>query len=178
VVGGVEGGPVVAGDNFANPASGWPTLQTPTYNLGYRNGAYVITSGPNTGAVFAYGSPLGQNNAIIGADVIPVRGSAGLMFGPNNSYRFVISADGRFRVEQRGKVLVRPTPSNAVRAGRNRLVMAVAGTRVSLYANGVLLANLNVPAPLAGTNYGFVVIPGAGGGEGIFDSLTVRALPR
>ena len=46
------------------------------------------------------------------------------------------------------------------------------------YANGTLLANLNVPAPLAGTTYGFVVIPGPNGGEGIFDSLTVRTLPR
>jgi hypothetical protein len=151
-------------------------LQTATYSLGYRDGAYVITSAPNTGSVFGYGSPLGANNAIIGADVTPVQGAAGLMFGPNNNYRFLISPDGRFRVEQRGQVIVRPTPSNAVRAGRNRLVIAAAGTRVSLYANGVLLANVNVPAPLQGTNYGFVVIPGGGGGEGIFDSLTVRAL--
>lgn len=175
---GVESGQVLDGDNFGNPASGWPILQEPTYTLGYRDGAYVITSQPNTGAIFAYGSPLSQSNAIIGADVIPVRGSAGLNFGPNNSYRFVISANGQFRVEQRGRVIVRPTASNAIRAGRNRLVLAVVGTRASVYANGTLLANLNVPAPLAGTTYGFVVIPGPNGGEGIFDSLTVRTLPR
>lgn len=177
-VAGVESGQVLDGDNFSNPASGWPILQEPAYSLGYRDGAYVITSQPNTGAIFAYGSPLSQSNAIIGADVIPVRGSAGLNFGPDNSYRFVISADGRFRVEQRGRVIVRPTASNAIRAGRNRLVLAVVGTRASVYANGTLLANLNVPAPLAGTTYGFVVIPGPNGGEGIFDSLTVRTLPR
>lgn len=175
---GVESGAVLDGDNFGNPASGWPTLQQPAYTLGYRDGTYVITSQPNTGAIFAYGSPLSQSNAIIGADVIPVRGSAGLNFGPDNSYRFVISANGQFRVEQRGRVIVRPTASSAIRAGRNRLVLAVVGTRASVYANGTLLANLNVPAPLAGTTYGFVVIPGPNGGEGIFDSLTVRTLPR
>jgi hypothetical protein len=177
-IAGVESGQVLVADAFGDPGSGWPILQEPNYTLGYRDGAYVITSQPNTGAVFAYGSPLGQNNAIIGADVTPVRGAAGLNFGPNNSYRFVISADGRFRVEQRGRVIVRPTASNAIRAGRNRLVLAVVGTRASVYANGVLLANLNVSAPLAGTTYGFVVIPGPNGGEAIFDSLTVRTLPR
>lgn len=178
-VGGLEGGQVLDGDNFSNPASGWPSLQEATYTLGYRDGAYVITSQPNTGAIFAYGSPLGPSNAIIGADVIPVRGAAGLNFGPDNSYRFLISADGRFRVEQRGgRVIVRPTASNAIRAGRNRLVLAVVGTRASVYANGTLLANFNVPTPLAGTTYGFVVVPGPNGGEGIFDSLTVRTLPR
>lgn len=177
-VAGVESGQVLDGDNFGNPASGWPILQEPAYTLGYRDGVYVISSQPNTGAIFAYGSPLSQSNAIIGADVIPVRGSAGLNFGPDNSYRFVISANGQFRVEQRGRVIVRPTASNAIRAGRNRLVLAVVGTRASVYANGTLLANLNVPAPLAGTTYGFVVIPGPNGGEGIFDSLTVRTLPR
>lgn len=177
-VGGLESGQVLDGDNFGNTASGWPSLQEPAYTLGYRDGTYVITSQPNTGAIFAYGSPLSQSNAIIGADVIPVRGSAGLNFGPDNSYRFVISANGQFRVEQRGRVIVRPTASNAIRAGRNRLVLAVVGTRASVYANGTLLANLNVPAPLAGSTYGFVVIPGPNGGEGIFDSLTVRTLPR
>ncbi|HEY0601364.1 MAG TPA: DnaJ domain-containing protein [Herpetosiphonaceae bacterium] len=177
-VGGLESGQVLDGDNFGNPASGWPSLQEPAYTLGYRDGTYVITSQPNTGAIFAYGSPLSQSNAIIAADVIPVRGSAGLNFGPDNSYRFVISANGQFRVEQRGRVIVRPTASNAIRAGRNRLVLAVVGTRASVYANGTLLANLNVPAPLAGSTYGFVVIPGPNGGEGIFDSLTVRTLPR
>ncbi|MBV9788847.1 MAG: hypothetical protein JOZ51_11770, partial [Chloroflexi bacterium] len=177
--GGLEGGQVLDGDNFSNPASGWPNLQEANYTLGYRDGAYVITSQPNTGAIFAYGSPLGASNAIIGADVIPVRGAAGLNFGPSNNYRFLISADGRFRVEQRGgRVIVGPTPSNAIRAGRNRLVLAVVGTRASVYANGALLANFNVPTPLAGTTYGFVVVPGPNGGEGIFDSLTVRTLPR
>lgn len=174
----LEGGPVLTADTFSDPASGWTVLQEPNYSLGYRGGSYAITSVPGTGGIFSYGSPLGQNNAIIGADVTPVRGSAGLVFGPNNSYRFVVAANGSFRVERQGSgVIVPQTPSRAVRAGVNRLVIAAAGTRVSLYANGTLLRNLDLAAPLGGTTYGFIVIAGPGGGEGIFDNLTVRALP-
>jgi hypothetical protein len=175
----LEGGAVLVADNFSDPASGWTTLQEASYSLGYRDGAYAITSAAGTGGIFSYGSPLGQSNAIIGADVTPVRGAAGLIFGPGNSYRFVITGDGGYRVERQGSgVIVPQTRSRAVRAGVNRLVIAAAGQRVSLYANGALLANLDLAAPLAGTTYGFIVIAGPRGGEGIFDNLTVRTLPR
>lgn len=170
---------MLVADGFNNPASGWTQLQEPNYSMGYRNGAYAITSAAGTGGVFSYGSTLGQSNAIIGADVIPVRGVAGLIFGPNNSYRFVVAANGSYRVERQGSgVIVPQTPSRAIRAGSNRLLIAAAGKRVSLYANGTLLTNLDLAAPLAGTTYGFIVIAGPRGGEGIFDNLTVRALPR
>lgn len=165
-------------EDFSDPASGWPVLQQPNYTLGYRDGVYVITTQPGTGTIFAFGSPLRGSNVVIGADVTAVRGSAGLLFGPNNTYRFLVSGDGRFRVEQPGRVLVPPTASRALRGGTNRLVIAAAGNRASLYANGVLLTNLNLPSPLAGTTYGFAAVPGRNGGEGLFDNLTVRGLPR
>jgi hypothetical protein len=174
----VEGGQVLAGDNFSDPSSGWTQLQTPDYALGYRDGAYVISSQPGLGAIFSFGSPLAQSNAVIGADVRLVRGLGGLIFGPDNSYRWYVSADGRFRVDLRGSTIVPATPSRAIRRGTNRLVVAASGRRASLYANGVLLTNLDLSAPLAGTTYGFVVLSGPSGAESVFDNLTVRTLPR
>ncbi len=174
----VEGGRVLVADAFNDPGSGWANIQAATYTLGYRDGAYAITTEPGTGSIFAFGAPLAQGNMVIGADVTPVRGLAGMIFGPDKSYRFFISGDGRFRVEQQGKALVPLTASKAIRRGSNRLAIAAADKRVSLYANGVLLTNLDLPVSLEGTTYGFVVLAGPGGGEGIFDSLSVRTLPR
>ncbi len=174
----VESGRVLVAENFNNAASGWPNIQTDAYTLGHRNGTYAITTTPGTGAIFAFGKRLSQGNVVIGADVTPIRGSAGLLFGPDNSYRFFISGDGRYRVEQRGKALVPATASKAVQRGTNRLVIAASGKRVSLYANGVLLTNLDLPSSLEGTTYGFVVSGGSSHGEGEFDTLTVRSLPR
>lgn len=174
----LESGAVLVADDFSDSGSGWATMQAASYTIGYRNGVYAITSDPGAGSVFSYGAPLSGGNVIIGADATPVRGAAGLIFGPDNSYRFLVSADGRFRVEQRGNAIIASTASSAIRAGTNRLVIAAAGRRVSLYANGTLLANLDLSAPLAGATYGFVVSAGARGGEGVFDNLTVRALPR
>lgn len=174
----VESGRVLVSDTFNDPSSGWANLQTATYTLGYRDSAYAITTDPGTGSIFSFGAPLAQGNVVLGADVTPVRGFAGVLFGPDNSFRFFISRDGRFRVDQQGKPLVPPTASNAIRRGTNRLAVAAAGRRASLYANGVLLTNLDLPASLEGTTYGFVVLAGPRGGEGVFDSLTVRTLPR
>lgn len=174
----LESGRVLVSDSFDDPGSGWPQLKAATYTLGYRNGAYAITTNPGTGSIFSFGSPLAQGDVVIGADVTPVRGSAGLIFGTDNSYRFFVSADGRFRVDQRGQALVPSTANRAIRQGTNRLTVAAAGRRVSLYANGVLLTNLDLPASLEGTTYGFVVLAGTRGGEGVFDALTVRGLPR
>jgi hypothetical protein len=174
----VESGQVLVADTFSDPGSGWANLQTATYTLGYRDGAYAITTEPGTGSIFSFGAPLAQSNVVLGADVTPVRGSAGMIFGPENSFRFFISGDGRFRVDQQGQALVPWTASNAIRRGTNRLSVAAAGRRASLYANGVLLTNLDLPTALEGTTYGFVVLAGPRGGEGVFDSLTVRTLPR
>ncbi|WP_026369884.1 DnaJ domain-containing protein [Kallotenue papyrolyticum] len=174
----IEQGQVLAAANFNQGADGWPTLQAPTYSLGVRNSAYAITAQPRAGAVFAYGAPLEQSRVIIAADVVPVRGAVGLLFGPERAYRFLISADGRFRVDLGRQTLVGPTPSRAVRAGVNRLAIAAVERRVSLYANGTLLANLDLPTSLQGTTYGFIVVSEAQGAEGVFDNLVVRALPR
>jgi hypothetical protein len=174
----LESGRVLVADSFDDPGSGWAAVQTAGYTLGYRAGAYTITAGAGSGPIFAFGAPLDRGDVVIGADVTPTQGLAGLVFGPDNSYRFVISGSGRFRVEQRGRVLVPTTASRALRAGTNRLGIAAAGRRVSLYANGALLANLDLPASLEGTTYGFVVLPGDRGGAGLFDALTVRGLPR
>ena len=174
----VESGRVLISDTFNDPSSGWANLQTATYTLGYRDGAYAITTEAGTGSIFSFGAPLAQGNVVLGADVTPVRGLAGVLFGPDNSFRFFISGDGRFRVDQQGNALVPATASNAIRRGTNRLAIAAAGRRASLYANGVLLTNLDLPASLEGTTYGFVVLSGPRGGEGVFDSLTVRTLPR
>ncbi len=174
----VESGQVLVADTFDDPGSGWTSLQAESYTLGYRDGAYAITTNPGTGSIFSFGAPLAQGNVVISADVTPVRGSAGLIFGPENSYRFFVSGDGRYRVDQRGQSIVAPTASNAIRRGTNRLSIAAAGRRVSLYANGVLLTNLDLPTSLQNTTYGFVVLSGPQGGEGVFDGLAVRALPR
>jgi len=174
----LESGQVLVGDSFSDASSGWAILQEQDYTLGYRDNAYAITAGPNVGTIFSFGAPLAQGDVVIGADVTPVRGSAGLIFGADNTYRFLISGDGRFRVEQRTGIVVGPTASRAIRAGTNRLVIAAVGRRASLYANGVLLTNLDMPTPLLGTTYGFVVVAGSEGGEGVFDALTVRSLPR
>jgi hypothetical protein len=174
----VESGQVLVADAFDDPGSGWANLQAEGYTLGYRDGAYAITTNPGTGSIFSFGAPLAQGNVVIGAEVTPVRGSAGLIFGPDNSYRFFVSGDGRYRVDVSGRSLVAPTASNAIRRGTNRLSLAAAGRRVSLYANGVLLTNLDLPTSLQDTTYGFVVLAGPQGGEGVFDALTVRTLPR
>lgn len=175
----VEAGQVLVADDFGDPSSGWASQQAAGYSLGYRGGSYAITSQPGTGAIFSYGAPLNQSNVVIAASVTPVRGVAGLIFGPDNSYRFVIAADGSYRVEQNGRVAVPASPSRAVRrGGTNRLAIAASERRASLYANGVLLANVDLSAPLQGTTYGFVVIAGPRGGEGVFDDLMVRTLPR
>jgi hypothetical protein len=169
---------LLASDSFGDAGSGWPVQGGGTYSIGYRDGAYAITSQAGSGAVFAYGSPLDRSEVIIGASVTPVRGVAGLIFGVDNSYRFLIAADGTYRVLQGRSVIVAPARSNAIRAGTNRLVVAAVGQRASVYANGVLLANLDLQTPLRGTTYGFVVVAGQRGGEGVFDDLTVRGLPR
>ncbi len=174
----LERGEVIAAVDFNRGASGWAVLQQPAYTIGPRDGAYAITTQPGAGAVFAYGAALGQSDVVISADVTPVRGWAGLIFGPDRAYRFFISPDGRFRVHQGAQTIVGPTASNAVWAGTNRLSIAAAGQRVSLYANGTLLANLDLPSSLRGTTPGFVVLDGPQGGEGIFDNLTIRTLPR
>jgi hypothetical protein len=174
----VESGQVLVADAFDDPGSGWANLQSEGYTLGYRDGAYAITTNPGTGSIFSFGAPLAQGNIVISADVTAVRGSAGLIFGPENSYRFFVTGDGQYRVDQRGRSIVAPTASNAIRRGTNRLSIAAAGRRISLYANGVLLTNLDLPASLQDTTYGFVVLAGPQGGEGVFDALTVRTLPR
>lgn len=145
-------------DDFTNPNSGWPILETSIGSWSYDNGEYhMVVKQPNY-VLYAGNSPLYASdfNVAVGARTdTPSTDSYGLYFGYNNGqgrYVFdVAPGTGMFQLYRRDYAqntvtqLWYSTFSGSIRQGTatNRLQVTRSGTTISLLVNGQQVAQVS-----------------------------------
>jgi hypothetical protein len=178
--------PVLLEESFDRVSASWPEVLGPSWWSRYRDGAYemVLSGRPS----MSYSSPLPAHDFWLGADVRIARGRAGLFFllsRPNDFYRLLIDAEGRYRLEWQqvgySEPLIDWTTSDALRRGgqaTNQIAAQRQGDRLTLYANGVLLNTYTLPPgnTLAGrVGLALDAPEGLHAAQAWFDNLVVRA---
>jgi hypothetical protein len=178
--------PALIEEPFELVSASWPEVTERSWRTRYRDGWYELrlTNRPS----ISYSNPLRAHDFWLGADVRIERGRAGLFFlrrAPNDFYRFLIDAEGRFRLEWQQVGASRPlidwTPSDALRRGEgqaNQVAIRRAGDELTLFANGEPLATYALPP--GNTLEGRVGVAldapeGQRDGAALFDNLLVRA---
>jgi hypothetical protein len=146
--------PVLIEERFDQRSTSWPQLTTPSWSSAYRDGRYEMRLFGRPS--ISYSSPLTAHDFQLRVDVQIERGRAGLFFlidRPNDFYRFLIDAEGRYQleVEQVGvaQPLITWTASEALLRGAeavNQIEVQRIGDELSLYANGALLTTYTLPA--------------------------------
>jgi hypothetical protein len=180
-----ETGEVLLSDTFVNSGSGWPTINSEAWSVGYTSGAYRISTSPNLGNIWVYRTLPGAGDLLIGVDVTVSGGAAGMLvrFTDGGTYlAFVIDpAAGAVRLEERIGGRVRnllDLRSSAVQSGAttsNRLVAVQRGDTLELRVNGQPIDTLTLNTPPRSDRYGFVAVAGATAVEARFTNLTIRA---
>jgi hypothetical protein len=180
-----ESGAVLLSDNFTNAGSGWPTIDSGAWSVGYADGAYRISTQANLGNIWVYRTLPSGSDVLIGVDVTVAGGAAGMLlrFGDAGNYlAYVLDpASGAVRLDERlggqtrNLLNVRSNAIQADSAARNRLVAVQRGTSVELRVNGQLIDTLTVNAPPVSERYGLVAVAGANPVEAQFFNLTIRA---
>jgi hypothetical protein len=181
--------PALIEERFELVSVSWPKRTEPRWATGYRDGWFELRllGRPS----ISYSNPLRSRDFWIEADVHLQRGQAGLFFlrnKPNDFYRFLIDADGRFRLEWQqvgaSQPLIDWSASDALRRGPglvNRLAVRRVGEELALFANGVQLATYTLPpgSTLEG-RIGVALDAPAGQRDGaaLFDNLVVRVPPK
>jgi hypothetical protein len=176
---------VLLSDTFVNSGSGWPTINSEAWSVGYTSGAYRISTSPNLGNIWVYRTLPGAGDLLIGVDVTVSGGAAGMLvrFTDGGTYlAFVIDpAAGAVRLEERIGGRVRnllDLRSSAVQSGAttsNRLVAVQRGDTLELRVNGQPIDTLTLNTPPRSDRYGFVAVAGATAVEARFTNLTIRA---
>jgi hypothetical protein len=179
-----ETGEVLLSDTFVSPGSGWPTINSEAWSVGYATGAYRISTSPNLGNIWVYRTLPGAGDLLIGVDVTVSGGAAGMLvrFTDGGTYlAFVIDpAAGAVRLEERIGGRVRnlvDLRSPAVQSGAtasNRLVAVQRGDTLELRVNGQPIDTLTLNAPPRSDRYGLVAVAGATAVEARFTNLTIR----
>jgi hypothetical protein len=179
-----ETGAVLLSDTFANPGSGWPTINSGTWSVGYADNTYRISTQSNLGNIWVYRTLPGNDNFLIGVDVSVTGGAAGMLLrftDAGNYLAFVLNpSNGDIRLEERRAGQSRNLlnlRSNAVQTGadvRNRLVALQRDITLELRINGQALDTLTLNNPPVSNRYGLVAVAGANPVEARFSNLTIR----
>jgi hypothetical protein len=175
-------------DDFADPTSGWPEVDSGDTAVGYLDGEYrILIRTASMGNRSA--SPVAATDCALEADTRfagGVAGAAALMFDltSDGSYTiYGVSTDGRYGLFQHvgsgWQTVVPWTPSPSVRTGgaTNHLMIVRFGTDVRLYANGQAIGTVTVPAPASGWT-GFFAEGWQAGLDGRFDNWRAYGSPR
>ena len=181
--------PMVLRETFDQAAAGWPEVLGPSWHSSYRDGGYELSldSRPS----FSTSAPLAAHDFELSADVRIARGQAGLFFllgRPNDFYRLLIDAQGRYRLEWQQVGAARPlldwTASDALHTGAgatNRLAARRTGDTLTFYANNHELARYTLPPSTAlESRIGLALDapPGEQSARAWFDTIEVRAPPQ
>ncbi|HEY1017082.1 MAG TPA: hypothetical protein VGE07_30490, partial [Herpetosiphonaceae bacterium] len=169
-------GPVVLTD--AMDGGTWSVGSAANWTLGFENGRYHMTMRAGVGAVWSYGAGLPGLNSSVSAEVDVRAGNAGLLFGfidANNYYRYVVSPNGAWALEQRtGGRLVTLLSGRGL--GSGKLSVAQRGAFTKLYWNNSYVSETTL-AGFPGGSYGFV-LSGPAAADAYFDNLQVRQIPQ
>jgi len=149
-------GDILFEDDFTNPESGWDRYSDDEGFTDYDNGAYKI--GVYTETMFYWANPY-RNFEDVSVEVITTKISGGddVQFGivcrhqdVNNWYVLVVSADGFAAIRKRYQgsdleYIAEWVDAPVVNQGNatNLLRAECIGTRLALYANGILLLEVN-----------------------------------
>ncbi len=150
-------------DDFSEPETGrWPRLSGPWGAMGYAEGGYRIAVALPQTDVWAVLPGFRARDVVVQVDAIPLSGSEYNTFGvlcryqdDANFYFFVISSAGYYAIVRKSRgEQVQLTPErqfarrDVIRGGShpNRVRAVCQGDALSLYVNGVLLAQVQEPA--------------------------------
>jgi hypothetical protein len=146
--------PVVTEDQFDQPSDRFPVVQRSSWSNTYEDGRYHIQLHGRPGISYST-APVQRDFRII-ADVQSEQGQAGLFFmneESNDFYRFLIDAEGRYRLEvqQSGvpKTLIDWTEEGVLRPGAqavNQIEIRRVGDEVALYVNDTLMTTYRLPS--------------------------------
>lgn len=180
-----ESGAVLLNDSFTNAGSGWPTIDSGAWSVGYADGAYRIATQANLGNIWVFRTLPGGSDVLIGIDVAVSGGAAGLLlrFADAGNYLTYtvdpttgsLRLDERIGGQTRNLLNTRNTAVGTAANTRNRLVAVQRGADVELRINGQLLDTLTVNAPPVTERYGLVAVSAANPVEAQFFDLTIRA---
>jgi len=184
---GVGRWPLLSEEHFDGVAERWPEVRSsPSWSSSYQDGGYLMQVASRPG--ISYSGPLGAHDFWYSADVRITRGQAGLFFligRPNDFYRLLIDADGRYQLEWQqvgfSQPLIAWAVSDALHRGVgqvNQIAVRRSGDVLTLYANDTLLATYNLPAGnTLESRIGLALDAPEGGSSGLawFDNLVVRA---
>jgi len=178
--------PVLQQESFERVSANWPEVLGPSWWSRYHDGSYEMALAGRPS--ISYSSPLPSHDFWLGADVRIARGRAGLFFlldRPNDFYRLLIDAEGRYRLEWQqvgySEPLIDWTASAALRGGERALNQIAAqrqGDTLTLYANDVLLNTYTLPPGNTLTARVGLALDAPGGqrtAQAWFDNLVVRA---
>lgn len=177
----LEDGAVVLSDAFNG--SGWADLAGNSWRVGYVDGRYQVVANAGAGVIWSYRSGV-PRNATVGVDVQVPRGEGGLLlrFVDEQTYlSFSIdpSVSG-YRLEQHSGGVITALAageSDAILPGAdtvNRIIVKLAGTNVTMYANGEELGQAEATGVGVGARYGLLAVGGQKTSEVFFDNLQIR----
>jgi len=178
--------PLLMEEHFDGVSERWPEVRSsPSWSSSYLDGGYLMRVDSRPG--ISYSGPLRSHDFWYAADVRIARGQAGLFFligRPNDFYRFLIDADGRYQLEWQqvgaSKPLIPWAASDALHRGEsqvNQIAVRRSGDLLTLYANGALLASYALPAGNSlESRFGLALDAPEDGrsGQAWFDNLVVR----
>jgi hypothetical protein len=153
---GTDPGPagVLLQDDFSNTNSGWEVGDYDGGSVGYKGGAYFVTSTSESSAMWGMAGK-NYDNVVIEVDATQVRAPSnnnndyGVMCRVQNQgdgYSMNISGDGFYSIQiaenDNYRDLVEWTESNAIRTGNatNHIRVVCDGSKLMLFVNGTKLA--------------------------------------
>jgi hypothetical protein len=186
-------GPPVARDTFADPASGWPTVQGAAGGAGYADSGYRMAIAQQETYIAAVNRLLpAYGNVVVDLTVRKRGGPDDDVFGfgvvcraqdERNFYLLAISGGGLYGIVKvrDGRItqlrVSNGIPSPQIRAGNaeNRLVARCTGDTLALAVNGQLLVEVRDSEFTSG-KVGLVVgAYGTPGADVLFDNLVIYA---
>ncbi len=179
-----EAGSLLLSDTFVSTGSGWPTITSGAWSVGYDSSSYRITTQAGLGNIWVYRTLPSNNAVLIGVDVAVTGGAAGMLLRFNDAGNYLAyildPATGDVRLEERvagqsrNLLSVRSDAVQTSGAARNRLVAVQRANTLELRVNGQLIDTLTVNAPPVSGRYGLVAVSGANPVEARFFDLTIR----
>jgi hypothetical protein len=175
-------------DDFSTTANGWPQEETDTWSAGYEDGRYVLRLNGRTSIGFTTRLP--ADNYRLGIDLAVVEGGAGLVFlfaEPGTTYRFLVTPDGAYSIEQsvqqqQESIVTKivdwtPHPALANSGGVNRLLVERQGQQIRFLAGETEITTFDIPEGDTSNRYGFVLTARSGQAQATFDNLLGERLP-
>jgi hypothetical protein len=179
-----ENGTLLLSDNFSS--AGWASISGPSWQVGYQNRRYRISSDAGSGPIWSYRAAPAKDVSI-GVDIQVTSGEAGMLvrFLDANNYLGVVinPSQTSYRIEQHSggaTNVLAGGQSEAINLGAeaiNRLVIRVRGDHIQVLANGTQLAEADASAAPDTARYGLLIIARDTAAEAFFDNLEIRALP-